>query len=101
MLFSSTVFLFCFLPLVSITYLIVTPQLRNYILLFFSLFFYAWGEPRYLAVMFFIIGINYLAGMLMSKNIARKAVLVAATIINLGILVFFKYTNFFAVLESA
>ena len=96
MLFSSTVFLFCFLPLVSITYLIVTPQLRNYILLFFSLFFYAWGEPRYLAVMFFIIGINYLAGMLMSKNIARKAVLVAATIINLGILVFFKYTNFFA-----
>jgi alginate O-acetyltransferase complex protein AlgI len=95
MLFSSTVFLFCFLPAVSLIYLLAANRLRNYVLLFFSLLFYAWGEPKYLAVMFFIIGINYISGILMSKKIGRKVVLVLSIFINLASLFFFKYINFF------
>ena len=61
MLFSSTVFLFIFIPSLVATYLIVNRSVKPYILLLGSLFFYAWGEPRYLGVMLFICIINYLA----------------------------------------
>ena len=45
MLFSSTTFLFAFLPIVLITYYIVPRITRNLVLFIFSLVFYAWGEP--------------------------------------------------------
>ena len=45
MVFSSTIFLFFFLPLVLLGYLLVGPKGRNLLLLFASLLFYAWGEP--------------------------------------------------------
>ena len=63
MLFSSTVFLFVFLPLVIFLYVSVRKNLKQYVLLFASLFFYAWGEPRYLAVMLFVCVVNYLTAL--------------------------------------
>ena len=59
MLFSSMTFVFMFLPIVSIVYLLVRKELQNYILLIASIIFYAWGEPRYLAIMFITILLNY------------------------------------------
>ncbi len=47
LVFSSSIFLFIFLPLVLFLYFIVRAELRNFVLLAFSLIFYAWGEPRF------------------------------------------------------
>ena len=60
MLFSSMTFVFLFLPIVCAVYFLVRKDLRNYVLLLASILFYAWGEPRYLAIMILTILINYL-----------------------------------------
>lgn len=59
LVFSSSVFLFIFLPLVLFFYFIVRAELRNFVLLAFSLIFYAWGEPRFVLLMLFSILLNY------------------------------------------
>lgn len=98
MLFSSTVFLFIFIPSLVATYLIVNRSVKPYILLLGSLFFYAWGEPRYLGVMLFICIINYLAARFIagsSTPIARRVFLFLCILGDLGTLGYFKYYNFF------
>ena len=67
MLFSSTVFLFLFLSIVCALHLLVRKELKDYVLLLASIFFYAWGEPRYVAVMLLTISINYVGAILISK----------------------------------
>ena len=96
MLFSSTVFLFVFLPGVLLAYyaLARTPRLQNDLLLIASLFFYAWGEPIHILVMIISIVGNYLFGLEMSVCKRRRCCLIAAVCFNLGILFYFKYYNF-------
>lgn len=97
MLFSSTTFVFLFLPIVSALYLLARKELRNYILLLASLLFYAWGEPNYLAVMLLTILVNYVGALVISRSerAGRRKFLLALTVcINLGILFYFKYFNF-------
>ena len=95
MLFSSVTFLFCFLPFVIIFYYIINPVLRNLFLLIASLFFYAWGEPKYLLVMVGVIGLNYVLGLLISEfGRHKKIFLILAVVGNLSILFFFKYIDF-------
>ena len=71
---------------------------RNLILLLFSIGFYFFGEPKYTAVMLFSIFINYAFGFLIHKSqekgLRRRGLLVAAVIINLLVLVYFKYLTF-------
>ena len=52
MVFSSMTFLFAFLPVVVLVYMLSPKQMKNAILLIASLFFYAWGEPRNILLMF-------------------------------------------------
>lgn len=59
MLFSSLTFLFCFLPATVGVYYLVRRELRNIVLLLASILFYAWGEIRYLPVIFMTIGMSY------------------------------------------
>lgn len=97
MLFSSMTFVFLFLPIVSVLYLLVRKELRNYILLLASLLFYAWGEPNYLAIMLLTILVNYMGALGISRccrSGARLAVLTLTVAVNLGILFYFKYFNF-------
>lgn len=98
MLFSSLVFLFIFLPSVIFSYYIFGKKLRNLVLLGFSLFFYAYGEPKYLLVMLLSIIINYCMGLLVDKyrdkENAAKLIIALAVILNLSIIGYFKYTNF-------
>lgn len=68
MVFSSIVFLFAFLPIVLTVYYVLKPQLRNIFLLIASLFFYYWGEPKFLIVMVASILWNYLCGINMNSN---------------------------------
>lgn len=97
MLFSSMTFVFMFLPIVCAIYLLVRPEIRNYILLAASMLFYAWGEPRYLAIMILTIMINYYGAYFISRSrnlIHRKLFLVATFLVDLSFLFYFKYFNF-------
>ena len=101
MLFSSITFLFAFLPAVLLVYYISPRAVKNFVLMIFSLLFYAWGEPKYVFVMLVSIIVGYIMGLLtdyfMNKEKIKSARLMVAlaVIINLGILFFFKYMGFF------
>ena len=94
-------FVFLFLPIVCAVYFLVRKDLRNYVLLLASVLFYAWGEPRYLAIMILTILINYLGALgvarLDTENTQqyRKMLLGGVIVLNLGFLFYFKYFNFF------
>ncbi len=101
MLFSSITFLYFFLPAVLIFYYVVFRKsrvLQNIFLLIASLFFYAWGEPKFVLVMCASIVINWLLGLLVSKNRHRnkacKLIITIDVICNLGLLFVFKYLTF-------
>lgn len=98
MVFSSTIFLCVYLPLVLLGYYICPKKGRNLFLLIVSLVFYAWGEPKYVFLMIFSILVNYIFGRLMDKNRGRKKrmklLLVLSVVIDLGLLSVFKYTDF-------
>ena len=101
MLFSSTTFLYAFLPLVLIVYYIVPHKIRNLILFIFSLVFYAWGEPYYVFLMVASTVVAYITGIFAdkqkenTKKYVPKISMTVAVIWNIGLLLFFKYTNFF------
>lgn len=99
MLFSSLVFIWFFLPAVFFLYhMIPWKSGKNLVLLAASLFFYAWGEPKYILLMLFSIAVNYLFGMALGKTEARswrKGMLFFCIAVNLGLLGYFKYFNFF------
>lgn len=97
MLFSSMTFVYLFLPIVSALYLFARKDLQNYILLIASILFYAWGEPRYLAIMILTILINYIGANYISRsnNQTHRKILLALTILlDLSFLFYFKYFNF-------
>mgnify|MGYP000747809004 CR=1 FL=1 len=71
MVFSSLLFLFRFLPAVLILYYIAPRKLRNVILLLFSLFFYAWGEPVYIVLLLVSIAANYGIGLLLGRPFGK------------------------------
>jgi alginate O-acetyltransferase complex protein AlgI len=100
MVFSTSIFLFFFLPLVIVGYRLLKENYRIYFLLLASLFFYAWGEPKYILVMLLSIAINFISGLFIFKSIAAqkktlaKILLALSIASNLGILFYFKYLNF-------
>ena len=97
MLFSSTEFLFLFLPVVMILYYIPFVKNRTYrnvVLLLASLFFYAWGEPVFVALMVASIFVNWLIGLQMDHSEKKKSWLVLSVIWNLALMFVFKYLTF-------
>lgn len=100
MVFSSMTFLPLFLPLVFLLYFAMRgATAKNYVLLVFSLLFYAWGEPKWIFVMLLTVTVNYFCGILMdrSKNqAARTACMVVGVSLSLAFLVYFKYFGFFS-----
>lgn len=96
MLFSSTIFLFVFLPAVLIGYFLILrgTKARNVFLLAASLLFYAWGEPVFVLLMLLSIAANYALGRAMERAERKKPWLAAAVVFNLGVLFYFKYLNF-------
>ena len=102
MVFSTPVFLFVFLPAVLALYYLMPRKLKPCILLLSSLAFYFWGERAYTGLMVFSILVNYISGLVIAALKSRgkpggaKAALIISVVINLGMLVFFKYWDFFA-----
>ena len=98
MLFSSIPFLFYFLPIVILLYFAVPNKFRNAVLLLSSLFFYGWGEPRFLFFMIISIIQGYIFGLLIEKHKGTKrskVFLTASVVLSLGLLGYCKYADFF------
>jgi alginate O-acetyltransferase complex protein AlgI len=98
MVFSSIVFLLYFFPAFLITYYLVPKKLKNPVILLFSIFFYSWGAPRFI---FVILGTTFIDFHLVrwmsrtKKDLHRRLMLSLSVSINLGLLFYFKYSNFF------
>ena len=96
MSFTTIEFMFRFLPIFLIVYYVVPTRYKNMILLIGSFVFYAWGQHFYLLLLMLSIVVNYTFGRLIGERRAqKKPLLILGLIYNFGLLVFFKYTNFF------
>ena len=98
MVFSSITFLFYYLPLVLFCYYLVPYKFKNFILLLFSLIFYAYGEPIYILIMLFSCIVDYTHALIIDKyrgTYKAKFALISSIVINLSLLGFFKYSDFF------
>ena len=98
MLFSSIPFLYYFLPCVLLVYFLVPRRLKNTVLLLSSLFFYAWGEPRFVVFMLIAIVQGYVFGLLVEKfrnGRGARLCLALSAVISLGLLAYCKYADFF------
>ncbi len=97
MVFSSAVFLFAFLPITLAGYYILPRRCRNVFLALASLFFYAWGEPKFVLIMLLSILMNYVFGLLVvrrEEEAYRSKILALMVCANLSIFFVFKYLNF-------
>jgi alginate O-acetyltransferase complex protein AlgI len=109
MVFSSIIFLIYFFPFVFTAYRISPVRFRNFLLLFASLIFYAWGAPRFIYLLLPLTALDFLVVRKMyalPRGNTKRWWLTASILINMGILAYFKYANFFidnvnAVLHSA
>ncbi len=98
MVFSSLEFMFLYFPVVLLLYFVTPLKWRNVTLFVTSLIFYGWGEPLYVFLMLATITVDYFFGWMVGKyresNRKRaRAYMIAAIVINLAILGFFKYAN--------
>jgi alginate O-acetyltransferase complex protein AlgI len=98
MLFTSSTFLYIFLPLVLIgSRLAPTANFRNLFLLAASLIFYCWGELDYLPLILIAVGITHLGSVYLVSNGTRKGAVLALTVaLLLALLGYFKYYGFVA-----
>jgi len=97
MVFSSVLFLFFFLPITLLLYYITRKRYKNLVALLASVVFYAWGAPLFVFVIFGSIICDFIFAKYIhnSKGLKKKLLLSAAITLNVGILVYFKYANFF------
>lgn len=98
MVFSSLAFIFVFLPIVLLVYYLSPYKYKNIILLIVSIIFYTLGEPRYIFLILVSMIINYILSILIYKNRLniekKRLILFTIILINIAILVFFKYYSF-------
>jgi alginate O-acetyltransferase complex protein AlgI len=98
MVFSSIIFLLYFLPVLLITYYLVGKSFKNAVLLVFSIVFYSWGAPKFIFVILATTLLDfYLVRWMYSirNDLKRKLALTLSVCVNLGLLFYFKYSNFF------
>lgn len=100
MVFSSLLFLFRFLPLVLLFYFAAPRRFRNGVLFAASLIFYGWGEPVYILLLLFSTAVDYFHGLAVDlckkkgNRAGARAAVASSVILNLGLLGFFKYSDF-------
>lgn len=94
MVFSSTIFLFLFLPATMMGYYLLKEKYRNYWLLLVSLIFFTWSQPRYCWLILVSILINYAGALLIANKLHKKVVLTFIVCLNIFVLFYYKYYNF-------
>jgi len=97
MVFSSSLFLLYFLPAFLIIYFILPGKARNIFVLLASIFFYAWGAPTFIFIVLGAIAIDFYVVRWMYHSAGKKKILLVSlsVLINIGLLAYFKYANFF------
>jgi alginate O-acetyltransferase complex protein AlgI len=98
LVFSSIVFLLYFLPIFLAVYYLVPKKYKNIIILIFSIYFYSWGAPKFIFVILATTFIDFYLVRWMSRieqRSTRRLLLTLSVFINLGLLIYFKYFNFF------
>ncbi len=98
MIFSSITFLIYFLPIVLVLYLIIPNYIKNVFLLLVSILFYSWGGPKFIFIILGTTALDFYLVQLMdnsAKEKTRKFFLIASLTLNVGLLFYFKYCNFF------
>jgi alginate O-acetyltransferase complex protein AlgI len=98
MVFSSSLFLLYFFPIFLLVYYLADTRYKNGVILAFSVFFYAWGAPKFLFVILASIIVDfYLSHAIYDSEKPRrkKAILIFSVCLNVSILLYFKYANFF------
>lgn len=97
MIYNSSLFLLYFLPAVLITYYLIDRKYKNLLLLLVSIFFYAWGAPKFVFILAGSVIADYFLLQYMSKQEGhlRRILFWTSVILNLGLLLYFKYMNFF------
>lgn len=97
MVFSSTLFLLYFLPVFLAVYYLSDVKYKNYIALVASIFFYAWGAPDFIFIVLGSIIVDFfiVQKMYESTGMKKKLLLTSSVLLNLGMLAYFKYANFF------
>lgn len=93
MVFSSTIFLFLFLPVFLFIYFISPTKLKNFVLLLFSLIFYTWGEDKLVVLLLFSALVDFSCGHIIERGKAKLGLSISI-LFNLGILLSFKYLDF-------
>ena len=98
MVFSSTIFLFIYLPIALMLYYITPLKWRNLVILIENLVFYGWGEPVYVFLMLASVAVDYFLALMIERSHNKgekgKKWLIISVIINIGLLVLFKYLTF-------
>lgn len=98
MVFSSLIFLFIFAPATIFLYFILRNKIyRNVMLILFSLIFYAWAQPIWICILLFTATIDYFHGRIIERskiNAWKRFALFSSLILNIGLLVLFKYNAF-------
>jgi alginate O-acetyltransferase complex protein AlgI len=97
MVFSSSLFLLYFLPVFLIVYFLIAREYKNNFALIASILFYSWGAPDFIFIVLGSIAIDFYIVNLLSKSVGRKKrfLLSLSIILNVGLLAYFKYANFF------
>lgn len=99
MAFNSYFFILLYLPVLLAGYYAVSRlgkyRIAQLFLAVMSVWFYAYADIHYLPVLLGSICLNYFAFLLLKRNVMRRAVLTCAVALNLGMLLYFKYYNFF------
>ena len=98
MVYSSVIFLLLFLPLVLLAYYVVPHSKKNIVALLASLLFYFWGAPKFFMLLIPLLIVNFYIVQKIStstKRLLQKKLLWLSLSINLGVLAYFKYANFF------
>ena len=97
MVFSSSLFLLYFLPAFLIIYFLLPNFLKNTFALVASIFFYSWGAPGFIYIVLCSIVIDYYVVDLLSRSAGKKRrmLLAVSVVLNIGLLAYFKYANFF------
>ena len=97
MVFSNNFFLLAFFPLFFLAYYVAPNKLKNLVALAASIFFYAWGAPKFIFVLLFSLFIDFYLVRIIntSEGKLRKRILTLSVILNIGLLGYFKYANFF------
>lgn len=98
MLFNSYAFIFLYLPIVFFGFLVAakkSEKLAALWLVLASLFFYGWWNPKFVLLLFSSICFNFLAGYFISRSGRNKSLLIFSIALNIALLLFYKYSNFF------